>query len=84
MVEALRCTDGGTLLILYRGVRHGSPEVMQRIASGESVPPHAYYLRTGLVFETASKKYDWLNRIVAVGVGRREPGAVFYDVFEVL
>ena len=26
----------------------------------------------------------WLNRIVGVGVGRREPSAVFYDVFEVL
>jgi Protein of unknown function (DUF3237) len=81
---ALRLDDGETLLIVYRGVRHASPEVMQRIARGEAVPPDDYYLRTGLVFETASKTYDWLNRIVAVGVGRREPGAVVYDVFEVL
>lgn len=81
---ALRLEDGEMLLIVYRGVRHASAEVMQRIAKGEQVPPNEYYLRTGLVFETASKKYDWLNRIVAVGVGRREPGAVFYDVFEVL
>ena len=28
--------------------------------------------------------YAWMNRIAAVGVGRREPTAVFYDVFEVL
>jgi hypothetical protein len=81
---ALRLDDGETLLIVYRGVRHASPEVMQRIARGEAVPPDDYYLRTGLVFETASKTYGWLNRIVAVGVGRREPGAVVYDVFEVL
>jgi hypothetical protein len=80
----LRLDDGDALLVRYRGVRHGPPEVMQRIASGESVPPHAYYLRTGLVFETASKKYDWMNRIVGVGVGRREPGAAIYDVYEVL
>jgi len=80
----LKLDDGETLLIIYRGVRHASPEVMQRIAKGEQVPANEYYLRTGLVFETASKKYDWLNRIVAVGVGRREPGAVFYEVFEVL
>ena len=45
---------------------------------------HEYYLRTGMVFETASAKYDWLNRIVGVGVGRREPSAAVYDVFEIL
>jgi Protein of unknown function (DUF3237) len=80
----LKLDDGETLLIVYRGVRHGPPEVMQRIAQGEQVPPQEYYLRTGLVFETASAKYDWMNRIVGVGVGRREPGAAVYDVFEIL
>jgi len=76
--------DGEVLLVQYRGVRHGPPQVMQRIAAGELVPPDAYTLRTALVFETASRKYDWINRVVAVGVGRREPGAAIYDVFEVL
>jgi hypothetical protein len=80
----LKLDDGETLLIVYRGVRHGPSEVMQRIAKGEQVLPHEYYLRTGLVFETASAKYDWMNRIVGVGVGRREPGAAVYDVFEIL
>lgn len=80
----LKLDDGEILLIQYRGVRHAPAEVMQRIARGERVPPDEYYLRTSLVFETASKKYGWMNRIVGVGVGRREPSAVFYDVFEVL
>ena len=80
----LKLDDGEILLITYRGVRHGPPEVMQRIARGEQVSPDEFYLRTGLVFETASRKYDWMNRIVAVGVGRRAPGIVIYDVFEVL
>jgi len=80
----LKLDDGEMLLIQYRGVRHAPAEVMQRIAKGERVPPHEYYLRTSLVFETASKKYGWMNRVVGVGVGRREPNAVFYDVFEVL
>ena len=35
-------------------------------------------------FETASETYDWLNRIVAVGVGRRMPGHAAYDVFQIL
>ena len=80
----LKLDDGETLLIVYRGVRHGTPEVMERIARGEQVPPNEYYLRTGLVFETASRKYDWMNRIVGVGVGRLAPGAAIYDVFEIL
>ncbi|HSH08579.1 MAG TPA: DUF3237 domain-containing protein [Burkholderiales bacterium] len=80
----LKLDDGETLLVQYRGVRHGPPEVMQRIAQGEAVPRDAYYLRTALVFETGSQKYDWMNRVVGVGVGRREPGAAIYEVFEVL
>ena len=80
----LQLDDGSPLLTVYRGVRHGPPEIMQQIAKGEAVPHESYYLRTSLSFETASQRYDWLNRIVAVGVGRREPGAAVYDVFEIL
>ena len=80
----LRLDDGEILLIDYRGVRHGPPEVMQRIAKGEQVPPEAYYLRTALRFETASVKYNWLNRVVAVGVGKRFPTHVIYEVHEIL
>lgn len=80
----LRLDDGEPLLIAYQGVRHGPPDVMARIAAGEQVPHDSYYLRTALRFETASAKYAWLNRIVGVGVGRREPTGVVYDVFEIL
>ena len=80
----LKLDDGEILLIQYRGVRHAPAEVMQRIAKGERVPPNEYYLRTELIFQTASKKYSWMNRAIAVGVGRREPNAVYYDVFEIL
>jgi hypothetical protein len=80
----LELDDGQPLLIIYRGVRSGSPEVMARIAAGELVPRENYYHRTALTFETASSKYDWLNRIVAVGVGRREPEFAVYEVFEIL
>jgi hypothetical protein len=80
----LELDDGKPLLIVYRGVRAGTPEVMARIAAGELVPRDEYYHRTAMTFETASPKYDWLNRIVAVGVGRREPEFAIYEVFEVL
>ena len=66
------------------GVRHGSPDVMRCIAEGKVVDPSEYYLRNTPYFETAVPKYDWLNRIVAVGIGRRMPDHAAYDVFEIL
>lgn len=80
----LRCDDGDHVLLTYQGVRHGPPEVMARFARQEPVEPGSYYLRALMRFETASPRYDWLNRIVAVGIGRREPRATSYDIFEVL
>lgn len=80
----LKTDDGALIFMHYRGVRHGSPEVMASIARGESVPPTEYYLRSTPYFETAAPKYDWLNRIVAVGVGRRLPDRGEYDVFQIL
>ena len=80
----LRTDDGEHIYMSYRGVRHGPPEVMARLAAGESVDARSYYFRMAPVFETAAKKYDWMNRIVAVGTGRREPTGPVYSVHEVL
>lgn len=80
----LHTDDGCYIYVQYRGVRHAAADVLARIAAEEFVDPSEYYLRTALFFETDSPKYEWMNRIVAVGVGRREPGAAVYDVFEVL
>jgi hypothetical protein len=80
----LKTDDGALIFMQYRGVRHGPPEVMARIARGEPVQPTEYYLRSTPYFETAAPKYDWLNRIVAVGVGRRMPEHGEYDVFQIL
>lgn len=81
---ALQADDGALILMTYRGVRHSSPEVAARIARGESVPATDYYLRTAPLFETAAPQYDWLNRIIAVGLGERLPNGASYEVFEVL
>jgi hypothetical protein len=81
---ALQTDDGAVILMTYRGVRHSSPEVAIRIARGESVPPTDYYLRTAPFLETSAPAYDWLNRIVTVGVGERLPNGARYEVFEIL
>jgi hypothetical protein len=80
----LETDDGALIAMSYRGVRHASTEVAARLARGEQVEPTEYYLRTAPFFETAADAYHWLNRIVAIGVGRRVPDGVTYDVFEVL
>jgi len=80
----LKTDDDALIYMHYTGVRYGTPDVMARIAAGEAVAPSEYYLRNTPYFETAAKKYDWLNRVVSVGVGRRMADHAAYDVFEIL
>jgi hypothetical protein len=80
----LKTDDGAIIVMTYRGVRHASAEVNARIARGESVESSEYYLRTVPFFETSAPKYAWLNQIVAVSVGDRQPNGVSYQVFEIL
>jgi hypothetical protein len=80
----LRTEDGEHVYMAYRGLRHGPADVMARLAAGERVDPASYYFRIAPVFETAAKRYEWINRIVAVGTGRREPTGPVYAIEEVL
>src|SRR5438132_756260 len=72
----LRTDDGALIIMTYRGVRHASPEVNDRVARGEQVMASDYYLRTAPFFETSSAKYAWLNKIVSIGIGERQPDGV--------
>ncbi|HEX4584313.1 MAG TPA: DUF3237 domain-containing protein [Burkholderiaceae bacterium] len=80
----LKTGDDALICMTYQGLRHGPPEVTQRIDRGELVDPASYYFRTAVLFETAAAQYDWINRIVAVGIGHRRPDGPIYSVFEVL
>ncbi len=68
----LRTDDGELIYTTYRGILRGSPDSPD------------FYFRTAPMYETASEKYGWLNRIVAVGVGTLTPTGVSYRVYEVL
>jgi hypothetical protein len=57
---------------------------MQRIDAGETVDAGTYYFRIAPLFETAASKYDWINRVLAIGIGHRRPDGPLYSVFEVL
>ena len=78
---ALR-TDGGELLYgRSRGVRHGSAEVLARLARGEDVDAREYTFRTATEIETAAPELDWLNKGVFISVGGRRPGGVTYETY---
>ncbi|WP_433239135.1 DUF3237 domain-containing protein [Streptosporangium sp. CA-135522] len=79
----LRTRDGALIYLQTSGIRHGPPEVMARLAGGEEVDPAEYYFRLFCRFETGAPGYHWLNRSLAVASGRRTPGAVLYDAYEV-
>jgi Protein of unknown function (DUF3237) len=72
----LRSHDGVVVEIRNRGLRHGPPDVMARLAAGESVSPEDYYFRTATVFCAPTGAYDWLNRSVFVSEGARHPDRV--------
>jgi hypothetical protein len=77
---ALRTDDGADIYVTYGGVIHtqglgpvGGP------AEGER------YFRTTPRFETGEERYQWLNRVVAVGVNQpSDPGSVRYRIHAVL
>src|SRR3954464_5874207 len=75
-------TDGGALLyVRSRGVRHGSAEVLARLAPGEDVDPSKYVFRTATQIETRSRELDWLNKGVFISVAGRQQGGVIYATY---
>jgi hypothetical protein len=78
-------TDQGALIyVVNRAVRHGPPEILQRISRGEPVEPGSYYFRSVATFETSSAECDWLTRAIIVGVGERYPDKVVVRFWELL
>jgi hypothetical protein len=80
----LKTTDDALIVMTYECLRSGPPEVMQRLDRGENVEPASYYFRMNPLFETSSPKYDWINRIITVGIGHRLPDGPVYSIFEIL
>jgi hypothetical protein len=74
-VRAILKTDDDQLIYMtYEGVMYTPP-------GGK---PSDLYFRTTPHFETASQKYEWITRIVAVGIGKPTPGKAVYRVFQIL
>ena len=77
-------SDGGLVVVNSAGLRHGPPDVIEKLGRGEPVDPSLYYFRTLMRFETAQPSLRWLNTILALARGERRARSVRLDVFEVL
>jgi hypothetical protein len=84
--DTYRTHDGHIIYISYRGIIDMRSELWEQLGRGEDVDPANYYLRGQPMFETAENDnpYSWLNRIVAVSVGKQEKLGVTYDVYRIL
>lgn len=76
--------DKALIYCTYSGQRHGPPDIMARLARGEHVDPADMYFRIAPRFETSAPKYEWLNRLLAVGIGERLAEGPRYHIHELL
>jgi hypothetical protein len=77
----LESHDGALIYVATRGCRTGPPEVLRRIAAGETVDPSEYYFRVSIQYETSAPQYEWLNWVVAVASALRLANEVMYDAY---
>jgi len=80
----LRTDDGAEIAMDYSGIRSGPADVIARLGRGEPVDPADYYFRIAPRFATSDPRYEWLNRILSVGIGHRLPEGPVYSVFEII
>lgn len=77
-------TDAGQFIyVSNKGIRHGQPEVLKRIASGEDVDPSDYYMRTVLEMEASAPELEWMRRSLFLGSGARVKDAVIIAFYRV-
>jgi hypothetical protein len=80
----LRTGDGALIELRSSGLADISAGDRERILRGEDVDPSRYYFRTEQRFETGAPSYLWLNRMLAVGSGRRTRTGMVTQAYAVL
>src|SRR5882724_9173747 len=77
----LQTDEGDLLYVQARSVRHGSADVLERLARGQDVDASEYTFRTSTQIETAAPALEWLNKGVFISVGARQPVGVIYETY---
>jgi Protein of unknown function (DUF3237) len=81
----IKTDDGELILVEYNGVVALTKDGGERFNKGEPISSQDAYFITAPRFTTASKKYEWLNQMQAVGkmVSVQAAKTVKYDIFAV-
>lgn len=77
----LQTHRGELLYVQSRSTRHGSAEVLARLARGVDVDAGEYTFRASTQIETAATDLDWLNKGVFISVGARRAAGVIYETY---
>jgi hypothetical protein len=80
---AIELEDKQLIYVENSGLRHGPPELMEKLRRGEPVNPALIYFRTMPRFETAAPEYLWLTRNLFICSGARHPDRVEVRFFQI-
>lgn len=80
---AVRTGDGALIEVRSDGYRHGSPEVLARLARGEAVGRDEMYFRTVVRFATGAPAWSHLNGVLALCCGARQARLVVLDLYRI-
>jgi hypothetical protein len=81
----IRTADEVNVSVVNRGIRHGPPDVIARLAAGGHVDAGEYYFRTAAQFEAPlGSSAEWLNKSIFIGTAERQVEAVIVHFFRVL
>lgn len=80
----IEADDGSLIYIENSGIRHGPPELIERLKRGTPVDPKLIYFRTAPRFETASARYVFLTQHLFVATGARHKDKVEISVWMII
>lgn len=73
--------SGDLIYVTNRGMRHGPPELLAKLAAGEKIDQTKIYFHTIIAVETAAKSLDWMNKSIFVSTGERLPSEAVIHVY---
>jgi hypothetical protein len=78
-----RTHDGGLVHLRTRGIRSGTPEVLEALLRGAPVASSEYYFRIVVTIETAVPGLRHLQDSLLIAAAARDADRVVYDAYRV-
>lgn len=75
--------DGALIYVENNGIRHGAPELVEKLKRGEYVDPSLIYFKASPKLESSDARYEWVNRHIFICEGARYPDRVELNFWRV-